>query len=331
VPGLSIQIIVGLGNPGREYETTRHNAGFWLVEELARRHGGKFRLEPRFSAEVARIRLGGRELWLAKPQDYMNNSGRVTAAVMGFYKLPPADLLVAYDELDLPVGDVRLKSGGGAGGHNGLRHGHQMRHRRSAQRRQVHPLQRAHQGADRGGELSVLHHRSQCRRRPVPDPRLDEMLPAIVKPKRVLPPSGGVRRHRRPGGGRQQGRRPGQQVPRHIRETDAIAHVVRCFENETWTHVAGKVDPISDIESSTPSWPWPTWPASRRPGPPPSRQGRRQGSRAQARAAGARLRERLDAGQAGALRCTLEPEQRVLESCANCTCSPPSRSCMSPT
>ena len=121
MPGLSIQIIVGLGNPGREYETTRHNAGFWLVEELARRHGGKFRLEPRFSAEVARVRLGGRELWLAKPQDFMNNSGRVTAAVMGFYKLPPADLLVAYDELDLPVGDVRLKSGGGAGGHNGLR------------------------------------------------------------------------------------------------------------------------------------------------------------------------------------------------------------------
>ena len=119
--GLPIQIIVGLGNPGREYETTRHNAGFWLAEELARRHGGKFRLEPRFAAEIARIRLGGRELWLVKPQDFMNNSGRVTAAVMGFYKLEPADLLVAYDELDLPPGDVRLKSGGGAGGHNGLR------------------------------------------------------------------------------------------------------------------------------------------------------------------------------------------------------------------
>jgi peptidyl-tRNA hydrolase, PTH1 family len=121
MPGLPIQIIVGLGNPGRDYEATRHNAGFWLVEELARRHGGAFRLEPRFTAQVARIRLDGRELWLVKPQDYMNNSGRVTAAVAGFYKLLPADMLVAYDELDLPAGEVRLKCGGGAGGHNGLR------------------------------------------------------------------------------------------------------------------------------------------------------------------------------------------------------------------
>jgi PTH1 family peptidyl-tRNA hydrolase len=121
MPGLPIQIIVGLGNPGREYEATRHNAGFWLVEELARRHGGSFRREPRFTAEVARIRLDGRELWLVKPQDYMNNSGRVSAAVAGFYKLQPADMLVAYDELDLPPGEVRLKFGGGAGGHNGLR------------------------------------------------------------------------------------------------------------------------------------------------------------------------------------------------------------------
>jgi peptidyl-tRNA hydrolase, PTH1 family len=121
MPGLAIQLIVGLGNPGREYESTRHNAGFWLVEELARRHGGHFRLEPRFTAEVARIRLDGRELWLVKPQDFMNNSGRVTAAVAGFYKLDCADLLVAYDELDLAPGDVRLKCGGGAGGHKGLR------------------------------------------------------------------------------------------------------------------------------------------------------------------------------------------------------------------
>jgi PTH1 family peptidyl-tRNA hydrolase len=121
MPGLAIQLIVGLGNPGREYETTRHNAGFWLVEELARRHGGVFRHESRFAAELARIRLDGREIWLAKPQDFMNNSGRVTAAVAGFYKWSPADLLVAYDELDLAVGEVRLKTGGGAGGHNGLR------------------------------------------------------------------------------------------------------------------------------------------------------------------------------------------------------------------
>lgn len=118
---MALKLIVGLGNPGREYESTRHNAGFWLVEELARRHGGNFRLEPRFAAEVARVRIVGEELWLVKPQDFMNHSGRVAAAVAGFYKLAAADLLVAYDELDLPVGELRLKFGGGAGGHNGMR------------------------------------------------------------------------------------------------------------------------------------------------------------------------------------------------------------------
>jgi len=117
----AIQLIVGLGNPGREYETTRHNAGFWLVEELARRHGGAFRLEPRFRAEMARVRLAGREVWLARPQDFMNNSGRVTAAAAAFYKIEPDAILVAHDELDLPPGELRLKFGGGAGGHNGLK------------------------------------------------------------------------------------------------------------------------------------------------------------------------------------------------------------------
>jgi peptidyl-tRNA hydrolase, PTH1 family len=112
---------VGLGNPGREYETTRHNAGFWLVEELARRHGGMFRLEPRFRAELARVRMAGQECWLVKPQDFMNNSGRVTAAIASFYKITAAQLLVAHDELDLPPGELRLKFGGGAGGHNGLK------------------------------------------------------------------------------------------------------------------------------------------------------------------------------------------------------------------
>ena len=116
-----IQLVVGLGNPGRDYESTRHNAGFWLVEELARRHGGVFRLEPRFRAELARVRLAGRELWLVKPQDFMNNSGRVTAAVASFYKVAPGAVLAAHDELDLPPGELRLKCGGGAGGHNGLR------------------------------------------------------------------------------------------------------------------------------------------------------------------------------------------------------------------
>src|SRR5512139_1086472 len=114
-------MVVGLGNPGPDYARTRHNAGFWFIEELARRHGGSFRAEPRFNAELARARVGGQELWLLKPMDYMNNSGQVTAAVAGFYKLPTESLLVAHDELDLPVGALRLKQGGGAGGHNGLK------------------------------------------------------------------------------------------------------------------------------------------------------------------------------------------------------------------
>jgi PTH1 family peptidyl-tRNA hydrolase len=117
----AIQMVVGLGNPGRDYESTRHNAGFWLVDELARRHGGALRLESRFRAEMAKVRLAGRETWLVKPQDFMNHSGRVTAAAAGFYKLPAEAILVAHDELDLPPGELRLKCGGGAGGHNGLK------------------------------------------------------------------------------------------------------------------------------------------------------------------------------------------------------------------
>jgi PTH1 family peptidyl-tRNA hydrolase len=121
MPGPPIQLIVGLGNPGREYEATRHNAGFWLVEELARRHGGSFRLESRFKAELARVQLAASERGLVKPQEYMNNSGRVVAAIASFYKVEAPAILVAHDELDLLPGDLRLKQGGGAGGHNGLK------------------------------------------------------------------------------------------------------------------------------------------------------------------------------------------------------------------
>jgi PTH1 family peptidyl-tRNA hydrolase len=121
MPGLPIKLIVGLGNPGREYEATRHNAGFWLLEELLVRHGGSFRLEPRFTAELARTPIAGADRWLVKPLDYMNNSGRVTAAVASFYKVEAPSILVVHDELDLPPGEVRLKCGGGAGGHNGLK------------------------------------------------------------------------------------------------------------------------------------------------------------------------------------------------------------------
>jgi peptidyl-tRNA hydrolase, PTH1 family len=121
MPGLAIKLIVGLGNPGREYETTRHNAGFWLVDELARRHGGSLRMEARFRAELARVRISGQECWLAKPQEFMNRSGQVIAPFAAFYKFTAADVLVVHDELDLPIGQLRLKLGGGAGGHNGLK------------------------------------------------------------------------------------------------------------------------------------------------------------------------------------------------------------------
>jgi peptidyl-tRNA hydrolase, PTH1 family len=118
---LPLKLIVGLGNPGTEYSRTRHNAGFHFVDELARRHGATFRSEPRHHAELARARIGEEEIWLLKPMSYMNRSGGPVRSVAGFYKVPLEGILVAYDELDFPPGVVRLKQGGGAGGHNGMR------------------------------------------------------------------------------------------------------------------------------------------------------------------------------------------------------------------
>ena len=121
MPGTPLKLIVGLGNPGPEYARTRHNAGFWFVDELARRHGGSFRSEGKHQGELARIRIGGEELWLLKPMTYMNRSGGPVSSVLGFYKLNVRDMLVAHDEIDLPGGTIRLKDAGGHGGHNGLR------------------------------------------------------------------------------------------------------------------------------------------------------------------------------------------------------------------
>ena len=121
MPVVPLKLIVGLGNPGPEYARTRHNAGFWLLDELARRFGATFRNESRYHAELARARVGGDELWLLKPMSFMNRSGGPVHSVAGFYKIPVESILVAYDELDFPAGVVRLKSGGGAGGHNGMR------------------------------------------------------------------------------------------------------------------------------------------------------------------------------------------------------------------
>jgi len=121
MPGLSLKLIVGLGNPGEEYARTRHNAGFGFVEELARRHGGAFRLEPRHHGELARIKIGAADLWLLKPMNFMNRSGGAAHSVAAFYKASGPEILVAYDDLDLPAGVARLRESGGAGGHNGMR------------------------------------------------------------------------------------------------------------------------------------------------------------------------------------------------------------------
>ena len=117
----AVQLIVGLGNPGAEYEQTRHNAGFWFVDALARAAGCALRGEARFHADVARCTLHGHDCRLQKPTTFMNRSGQAVAALAKFLRIPPGESLVVHDELDLPPGTARLKKGGGHGGHNGLR------------------------------------------------------------------------------------------------------------------------------------------------------------------------------------------------------------------
>ena len=119
--GEPLKLIVGLGNPGTEYARTRHNAGFQFLEELAQRHGAVFRSEPRHRAELARARIGESDLWLLRPMSYMNHSGDPVRSIASFYKVPVESILVTYDELDFPAGVVRLRQGGGAAGHNGMR------------------------------------------------------------------------------------------------------------------------------------------------------------------------------------------------------------------
>ena len=117
----AIRLIVGLGNPGREYETIRHNVGFLWIDELAREQKLNFKSESKFHGLTARGQLHGHEVLLLKPQTFMNVSGRSVGALVQFYKIAPAEILVVHDELDLPPGVARLKMGGGHGGHNGLK------------------------------------------------------------------------------------------------------------------------------------------------------------------------------------------------------------------
>ena len=115
---MPIRLIVGLGNPGPEYEQTRHNAGFWLVDNLA---GNRLARETRFHALAAKTVIAGQEVWLLEPQTYMNRSGQSVGALARFYKITPDDILVVHDELDLPPGAAKIKKGGSSGGHNGLK------------------------------------------------------------------------------------------------------------------------------------------------------------------------------------------------------------------
>lgn len=119
---MSIRLIVGLGNPGSEYEQTRHNAGFWLVDNLAGSLPGcQLQREPRFKALAAKTRIAGEEVWLLEPQTYMNLSGQSVGALARFYKIAPEEILVVHDELDLPPGVAKIKKAGSSGGHNGLK------------------------------------------------------------------------------------------------------------------------------------------------------------------------------------------------------------------
>jgi len=117
----AVRLIVGLGNPGKDYEQTRHNAGFWFVDEVAREYGVSFRKESKFHGEACRFNAGGKECWLLKPATFMNRSGQAVAAIAAYYRISPENILVVHDEIDHDAGSVRLKRGGGHAGHNGLR------------------------------------------------------------------------------------------------------------------------------------------------------------------------------------------------------------------
>ena len=118
---MSIRLIVGLGNPGAEYEQTRHNAGFWLVDNLAQAQGRSLSRESRFQALAGKTTIAGAEVWLLEPQTFMNRSGLSVGGLARFYKIAADEVLVVHDELDLAPGIARLKKGGSSGGHNGLK------------------------------------------------------------------------------------------------------------------------------------------------------------------------------------------------------------------
>jgi PTH1 family peptidyl-tRNA hydrolase len=154
--GTEIELIAGLGNPGAEYEATRHNAGFWFVDLLARENGGTFSRERKLDGEYAEIRLAGRRIRLLKPTTYMNLSGQSVGAAARFYKIPSERVLVAYDELDLPAGRAQLKFDGSGAGHNGV--GSVIEHLGPKFWRLRFGVGHPRDSADTGGKRTVIDH-----------------------------------------------------------------------------------------------------------------------------------------------------------------------------
>ena len=115
------KLIVGLGNPGTKHEKDRHNAGFWLLDEIARQHQGNWQDDPKFFGQISKVKLGSEDTYLLKPSTFMNRSGQAVAALCRFHKINPDSMLIVHDELDLKPGVARLKWAGGLGGHNGLK------------------------------------------------------------------------------------------------------------------------------------------------------------------------------------------------------------------
>ena len=155
---MTIRLIAGLGNPGKEYERTRHNAGAWLVERFAANAGIALRMDTKYQARVGRHANGA---WIVLPQTYMNLSGRAVYMLAGFFKIPPGDILVAHDELDFAPGVARLKLGGGIAGHNGLRD--------ISQRLGSHEYWRLRIGIGHPGDKDLVH--DYVLNRPAPEDR----------------------------------------------------------------------------------------------------------------------------------------------------------------